>query len=75
MFVCSPYRHLFDIIYVDHCLWLGKDGAALDFLTDEMKRKMDLKVGSNDVCEFLGINVHQMSTDWNHRIDTKTDWD
>ena len=43
--------------YVDDCLWFGRDGAALDKLIKRMKeeRKMDLKVESNDVSAFLGI--------------------
>ena len=43
------------LTYVDDCLWFGKDGAALDALIHQMKGKMDLKVESNDVSDFLGI--------------------
>ena len=43
------------LTYVDDCLWFGKDGAALDALINQMKGKMDLKVESNDVSDFLGI--------------------
>jgi hypothetical protein len=45
------------LTYVDDCLWFGKDEAALDSLIDRMKteRKMNLKVESNDVSAFLGI--------------------
>ena len=45
------------LTYVDDCLWFGKDGAALDKLINQMKheRKMDLKIESNDVSAFLGI--------------------
>jgi hypothetical protein len=43
--------------YVDDCLWFGRDGAELDKLIKRMKdeRKMDLKIESNDVSAFLGI--------------------
>ena len=43
------------LTYVDDCLWFGKDGAALDRIIEEMKGKMELKVESNDVSAFLGI--------------------
>ena len=45
------------LTYVDDCLWFGPDGAALDALIKKMKeeRGMDLKVESNDVSAFLGI--------------------
>ena len=43
------------LTYVDDCLWFGKDGAAVDRLIAEMKEKMDLKVESQDVSAFLGI--------------------
>jgi hypothetical protein len=43
------------LTYVDDCLWFGKDGAALDALIDEMKKRMNLTVESNDVSNFLGI--------------------
>ncbi len=43
------------LTYVDDCLWFGKDGAALDALIKQMKKKMDLTVESRDVSNFLGI--------------------
>jgi hypothetical protein len=43
------------LTHVDDCLWFGKDGAALDALIEQMKKKMDLKVESDDVSNFLGI--------------------
>ena len=43
------------VTYVDDCLWFSKDAAAMDKLIQEMKGKMDLKVESNDVSAFLGI--------------------
>ena len=49
------------LTYVDDCLWFGRDGKALDALIDRMKteRKMDLKVESNDVSAFLGIQFQR----------------
>ena len=40
---------------VDDCLWFGKGSAALDWLINEMKKRMHLTVESNDVSNFLGI--------------------
>jgi len=40
---------------VNDCLWFGKDAKALDALIKKMSGKMDLKVESNDVSNFLGI--------------------
>ena len=49
------HRKAICLTYVDDCLWFGKDKQALDKLIDEMKGRMDLKVESNDVSAFLGI--------------------
>jgi hypothetical protein len=43
------------LTYMDDCLWFGKDGAALDALINEMKKRMNLTIESNDVSNFLGI--------------------
>lgn len=44
---------------VNNCLWFGKDGATLDKLIAEMKKKMDLKVESYNVSAFLGFQFTQ----------------
>ena len=51
------HKNAICLTYVDDCLWVGRDGAAIDKLIERMKneRKMDLKVESNDVSAFLGI--------------------
>ena len=49
------HKNAICLTYVDDCLWFGKDGKALDALIEEMKRSMDLKVESDDVSAFLGI--------------------
>ena len=43
------------VTYVDDCLWFGKDGTEVDRLIAKMRDKMDLKVESDDVSAFLGI--------------------
>ena len=43
------------LTYVDDCLWFSADEAAMDNLIARMKQKMDLKIESNDVSSFLGI--------------------
>jgi hypothetical protein len=43
------------VTYVDDCLWFSKDGGALDKLIQQMKQKLNLKVESDDVSAFLGI--------------------
>jgi len=54
------HKHAICLTWVDDCLWFGKDGAVLDDLIQQMKANgMDLKVESNDVSAFLGIQFTQ----------------
>jgi len=57
--------------WVDDCLWMGRDGKALDELIRRMKdeRGMDLKVESYDVSAFLGIQFTRKG----HSIELKQD--
>ena len=43
------------VSYVDDCLWVSYDEKAMDGIINQMKKKMDLTVESNDISAFLGI--------------------
>ena len=49
------HKNAICLTYVDDCLWFGRDGKQLDALIAEMQKKMELKVESTDVSDFLGI--------------------
>ena len=49
------HKHAICLTYVDDCLWFALNGKQLDALIDEMSDRMELKVESTDVSDFLGI--------------------
>ena len=49
------HKHAICLTYVDDCLWFGRDAKQLDDLIKEMQGRMDLKIESEDVSAFLGI--------------------